>query len=653
MKLLMKAKIFLLILLFCSNGLKAQNAQSNSYQQIGFESGGMSGWQFYIASKSDSKGKEYRPQEGTFYTPIAEKGLNGNIVPQTPKLWPSDFWKELTDVSPDATVIDCTTDGVSHDPGGIRFKRIDVDAGQVDTYTGISLKSPNGSRSIVRIGNDGTRYYTERMSYTFRVTKETSLIRYYYMMVLEDPGHSLRPYFYAEVSEKGSPLGASPIACSNRTYIADTIMFADLQVVLKNSNSDSKIFYKDWSSNVIDLSSEIGKEVVLSFVTSDCGGSGHFGYAYVDAEFVNSNFLINGVSTDQPCVGDVVNFNYPDAGTFAGETYEWVVRDSMNQIIDVAGANDSIMRCRFPNEGEYNVSLTLRVDNSHVSGCMVERTVSSTVHAQCCLDRSRITIDGVSVDGSVSLCNNQFVHVGFQSGMPMTNPQYEWRFGETTLNEGEPSKSEFVHYQVTNSGRLVVEVSMDNCRNRMRVGVDIAANNCVASSCNDCPSRFSPTPGEKYTLSGWVSAEDQIGRMDSFEKVYILLVFNLIGSDTPDSVKCYPDGNIIDGWQRISKNFVIPQNAEKMRIALKNESSDNRVYFDDIRFHPFNASVKSYVYDPKTLRLAAELDDENYATFYEYDEEGALVRIKKETERGVMTIREARQSKPKNLGNGN
>ena len=43
-------------------------------------------------------------------------------------------------------------------------------------------------------------------------------------------------------------------------------------------------------------------------------------------------------------------------------------------------------------------------------------------------------------------------------------------------------------------------------------------------------------------------------------------------------------------------------------------------------------------------------DDENYATFYEYDEEGALVRIKKETERGVMTIREARQSKPKISG---
>ncbi len=54
--------------------------------------------------------------------------------------------------------------------------------------------------------------------------------------------------------------------------------------------------------------------------------------------------------------------------------------------------------------------------------------------------------------------------------------------------------------------------------------------------------------------------------------------------------------------------------------------------------------MKSYVYDPVTLRLAAELDDNNYATFYQYDEEGKLIRIKKETERGVETIQESREA---------
>jgi hypothetical protein len=40
----------------------------------------------------------------------------------------------------------------------------------------------------------------------------------------------------------------------------------------------------------------------------------------------------------------------------------------------------------------------------------------------------------------------------------------------------------------------------------------------------------------------------------------------------------------------------------------------------------------------------AELDERNYATFYEYDEEGKLIRVKKETEKGVMTIQENRDN---------
>ena len=71
------------------------------------------------------------------------------------------------------------------------------------------------------------------------------------------------------------------------------------------------------------------------------------------------------------------------------------------------------------------------------------------------------------------------------------------------------------------------------------------------------------------------------------------------------------------------------------------------MYVDDIRMHPFNANMKSYVYDPVTLRLSAELDENNYASFYEYDEEGQLVRVKKETSQGIKTIKETRAAKQK------
>ncbi len=54
--------------------------------------------------------------------------------------------------------------------------------------------------------------------------------------------------------------------------------------------------------------------------------------------------------------------------------------------------------------------------------------------------------------------------------------------------------------------------------------------------------------------------------------------------------------------------------------------------------------MKSFVYDEATQRLMAELDENNYATFYEYDQEGGLIRVKKETERGVYTIQETRSN---------
>ena len=40
----------------------------------------------------------------------------------------------------------------------------------------------------------------------------------------------------------------------------------------------------------------------------------------------------------------------------------------------------------------------------------------------------------------------------------------------------------------------------------------------------------------------------------------------------------------------------------------------------------------------------AELDENNYATFYEYDDDGTLIRVKKETERGIKTIKETRSA---------
>ena len=83
---------------------------------------------------------------------------------------------------------------------------------------------------------------------------------------------------------------------------------------------------------------------------------------------------------------------------------------------------------------------------------------------------------------------------------------------------------------------------------------------------------------------------------------------------------------------------------------MVNDGAVGDVYFDDIRVHPFRSNMKSFVYNPSTQKLTAELDENNYSTQYEYDDEGILIRVKKETERGVMTIKETRNNQSKVQG---
>jgi|GEM_PF-2847869 len=156
------------------------------------------------------------------------------------------------------------------------------------------------------------------------------------------------------------------------------------------------------------------------------------------------------------------------------------------------------------------------------------------------------------------------------------------------------------------------------------------------TSCEECISSFKPQAGDKYVLSAWVKESDEFNK-HTYTDAGISLVFEGT-AESPLTHKA--KGPIIDGWQQIEEEFIIPSETNAIRIELVNEGSQD-VYFDDIRIFPFNANMKSFVYDPINMQLKAELDENNYATFYEYDEDGNLIRVKKETERGVMTIQES------------
>ncbi len=151
---------------------------------------------------------------------------------------------------------------------------------------------------------------------------------------------------------------------------------------------------------------------------------------------------------------------------------------------------------------------------------------------------------------------------------------------------------------------------------------------------------FKPFQGKKMLISAWVK-EDNGCSCRSYTRNHIQLKFNQTA--TTSTLTLSPSGAMIEGWQRYEGFFTIPSDASGMTLLLQ-ASDSATTYFDDIRILPFNGEMKSYVYNPVNLRLMAELDENNYATFYEYDEEGTLVRVKKETERGIMTIKEIRSA---------
>ncbi len=163
----------------------------------------------------------------------------------------------------------------------------------------------------------------------------------------------------------------------------------------------------------------------------------------------------------------------------------------------------------------------------------------------------------------------------------------------------------------------------------------------MKASSNTVLPPFTPLAGKKILVSAWVK-EKNACTCQAYSRDHILINFSLSGEGS-QAISLTPSGNMIEGWQRFEAVVNIPGNAASMSLTLQ-ASDSSTTYFDDLRILPFNAEMKSYVYNPVNLRLMAELDENNYATFYEYDDDGTLTRVKKETERGIQTIKETRSA---------
>lgn len=157
-----------------------------------------------------------------------------------------------------------------------------VSAG-TDPNVGIPTTA-QGSLGAVRIGNAVKGYGCELLSKTFTVSSIKSVITFWYAVILQNPANhegNLQPFFWVRVTDALGNIvpGAFDFGNGSDLVVADqTNPFFQSTTV-----GNETVVYKDWSCAQIDLSSQVGKQVTVEFVTGDCGAGGHWGYAYIDS----------------------------------------------------------------------------------------------------------------------------------------------------------------------------------------------------------------------------------------------------------------------------------------------------------------------------------------------------------------------------------
>lgn len=256
------------------------------------------------------------------------------------------------------------------------------------------------------------------------------------------------------------------------------------------------------------------------------------------------------------------------------------------------------------------------------------------------VDDGRIFLDDISfkmVEPEMECCANQEIVFDIIATGDISNATFSWDFGD-----GSPTSSTNSHtYTSPGTYTITLNVTFPDA-SVATITHAININDCDYI-CETCIGSFAPIPGQKYLVTAWAKEVGASLTKTTYDNPQLSLLFN-DGNNTVLG-PFIPTGDIIDGWQRIEVEFTVPSSAQEMEILFGSVSGE--VLFDDIRVLPFNSNMKSFVYDPINMRLVAELDERHYATFYEYDEEGQLIRVKKETERGIMTIQETKSNTSK------
>jgi len=162
------------------------------------------------------------------------------------------------------------------------------DMSAYDANTGNALKMiPDGYTHSARLGceisnsDPNPRCWQQSLRHTMTVDSSNAFLLVKFACVLEyasqhDNISEMEPHFeFTLYDEKGKEIDD----CSNYDVFSSNKMEAEFKTYTP-AGSNSPVKWRDWTTVGADLTSYIGQDITLEFLSADCTGHYHFGYAY-------------------------------------------------------------------------------------------------------------------------------------------------------------------------------------------------------------------------------------------------------------------------------------------------------------------------------------------------------------------------------------
>lgn len=626
---------------------------------------------------------QYRSDDATT-TDCNGDGSFENSTTLSPSDWIGRYIYDISTACNDdpddglAYFIDPNLNQVDPDCGTTDYHYKIVSSGFDPIVGGNLLPMSHTGNKAMRLGNPCDFDNGEAISKRFTITSANSNISFWYACVIQNPSHSScdNPVFGVRLFVGNSNTAVTSglnISGTGSSYVNPNVSVAGF---FHTANSGTLI-YSDWHCGSIDLSSYIGQSVSLEFYTKDCKLGAHYGYAYID-DFVCSG----GCSTPgsfsnfrkENCEKICVDYSIPSTTNNSGTSYGtteltlniYDVSNTLFNTITISKTGNSTNTQTYcfeglvlPNGGSYQFTGKLFLPSSsspHIT-FSTQSVPITNCHYKCCKEDSIFSITKFGYNRTLPIIvtsNGKYKEVDFCSFeeiefMNRYPSEYDGVINPnmTSCMSGSTNQclSSISH---TGTKSLAVSSGSGVYESIFNVGYGNAQNdytqlntsNTVALSNKNSYPLFNPELGKTYKLSFWIKVDPQDQIAASPMKISALS-----GASTWTTISntgAFLTGTI-EGWRLYEAKITIPSaSISKIKYEfLKPPTGNGWVrYFDDIRFIPDDAQAKTYVYDDKSLKIVSELDENHFATFYDYNESGNLIRIRKETEKGIVTLKE-------------